>query len=132
MKKTSPAKRLARANEVAKANAYLARLPRDVAAGLRKLRATISAVSPNAEFGTSYGIPAFRVNGRPLVWFAAFKQHSSFFPGAAAIRLHSDELKYYKTSKGTVQFPHGKPPPAKLIAKLIKTRIAELEKRLSD
>ena len=132
MKKTSPGRKLTGDNDVAKANAYLARLPRQVAAGLRKLRATISALAPDAEFGTSYGIPAFRINGRPLVWFAAFKQHSSFFPGAAAIRLHTDELKNYKISKGTIQFPHGKPPPAKLVAKLIKTRIAELEKRLTD
>ncbi len=115
-------------NEKAAAQAYLAALPPAVSAGLRKLQRAIAAAAPEAELGFSYGIPAFRLRGRPLVWFAAFKAHSSFFPGATALRLHRVALRGYKTSKGTLQFPPGQPPPATLVAKLVRTRLAELQK----
>jgi len=121
-------KRRSTGNDTVAVDTYLASLPEDSRAGLIKLRNTIAAVVPDAVQGISYGIPAFRLAGRPLVWFAAFKHHSSFFPGATAIRIHAADLKRYKTSKGTMQFPPNKPPPAKLIAKLIKARIAELSK----
>ena len=107
---------------------YLCSLPENVRAGLEQLRRSVAAAAPAAVPGISYGIPAFRLNGRPLVWFAAFKQHSSFFPGVSAIRMHAAELKNYKTSKGTIQFRPDKPPPARLVAKLVKARIAELQK----
>src|SRR5689334_8311279 len=102
--------RKAKQNEATAANAYLAALPPKVAAGLRKLRNAVAAAAPTAELGMSYGIPAFRLGGRPLVWFAGFKAHSSFFPGAHAIRIHAAELKNFRISKGTIQFPHGEPP----------------------
>src|SRR5579859_2866433 len=109
--------------EAAEAKAYIAALPARARSGLMKLRKIISGIVPEAKLGMSYGMPAFRLNGRPLVWFAAFKEHSSFFPGAGAIRIHAAALKGYKTSKGTIQFPHGKPPTAGLLAKLVKARL---------
>jgi uncharacterized protein YdhG (YjbR/CyaY superfamily) len=112
--------------EIAAAKKYLASLPRGSAAGLRKLAASIKAAAPTAELGFSYGIPAFILANRPVVWFAAFEHHSSFFPGPAAIRIHAAELETFKTSKGTIQFPHGKPPSAGLVAKLVKTRISDM------
>src|SRR5215471_6564678 len=117
------------ATEIAAAKKYLASLPSDAVAGLRKLAASIKAAAPAAELGFSYGIPAFIVANRPLVWFASFEHHSSFFPGAAAIRIHAAELKPSKTSKGTIQFPHGKPPSARLVAKLVKTRMSDIHAR---
>jgi uncharacterized protein YdhG (YjbR/CyaY superfamily) len=114
-------------SDKAAVNAYLASLPDQVRIGPTKLRNSIAAAAPGAEPGISYGIPAFRLNGRPLAWFAAFKQHSSFFPGAGAIRIHAADLKKYKTSKGTIQFPHGKPPTAALVAKLVRARIKEMQ-----
>jgi uncharacterized protein YdhG (YjbR/CyaY superfamily) len=96
-------------------------------AALQKLRKAITAAAPNAKQSISYGMPAFKVDGRPLIWFAAFKEHCSLFPGPSAIRLHADLLKRYKTSKGTIQFSPDSPPPSRLVAKLIKARIAEIQ-----
>ena len=116
-------------DQKAAVDTYLRSLPQNVRAGLEQLRRAVAAAAPDAVPGISYGIPAFRLNGRPLVWFAAFKQHSSFFPGVSAIRIHAADLKKYKTSKGTIQFPHDRPPSAQLVAKLVKARIDELQKK---
>jgi uncharacterized protein YdhG (YjbR/CyaY superfamily) len=129
MNRRSATKKKATRSDEAAVNAYLAVLPDHVRAGLDKLRRAIAAAAPDAEQGISYGIPAFKLDGRPLVWFAAFRQHSSFFPGAKAIRIHAADLKGYKTSKGTLQFPPDQPPPARLVAKLVKVRRAELQKK---
>jgi uncharacterized protein YdhG (YjbR/CyaY superfamily) len=109
-------------------NAYLASLPREVRAGLQKLRKAIRASLPRAEEGISYGIPAFKLDGRPVVWFAASKRHSSLFPGAAAVRALTAELNQYAKSKGTIRFPHHRPPSAALVAKLVRVRIAEMKR----
>jgi uncharacterized protein YdhG (YjbR/CyaY superfamily) len=115
-------------SEAAAARAYIASLRADARAGLKNLQRAIATAAPGATLGLSYRIPAFRLEGRPLVWFAAFKDHCSFFPGAAAIRIHAASLKNYKISKGTIQFAADKPPSAALVAKLVKTRMAELRK----
>jgi uncharacterized protein YdhG (YjbR/CyaY superfamily) len=128
VKRGATTKKKAGRNEAEASKAYLASLPTHARAGLAELRKAIAAAAPQAEQGISYGIPAFRLGGRPLVWFAAFKQHCSFFPGASAIRVHAAELKRYKTSKGTIQFSPDKPLPARLVARLIKTRMAEMQR----
>ena len=108
---------------------YLATLPEEARATLEKIRKTIKATAPKATEGISYQMPMYKHHGM-LVGFAAFKDHCSLFPGAKAIATHKDELKAYKTSKGTIRFPIGKPLPAALVKKLVKTRIAENEAAL--
>lgn len=110
---------------------YLAALPDDARATLEKLRKVIKAAAPKATEVISYQMPMYKHHGM-LVGFAAFKDHCSFFPGAKPIATHKDELKAYETSKGTIRFPIGKPLPAALVKKLVKTRVAENEKRLSE
>jgi len=110
-------------------NAYLAALTADKRAALQKLRRTIHAAVPGAEECISYQIPAFRFEGRMLVWFAAASKHCSFFPGAHPIAVHKRELAPYRTSKGTVRFQPDKPLPAALVRKLIRTRLAERNAR---
>ena len=108
---------------------YLAEVSPEARATLEKLRQTIRAVVPGAVEVISYQIPTFKLDGRMLVSYAVFKNHCSFFPGAAPIKAHEDELKSYQTSKGTIRFATGKPLPATLVKKLVKTRIKANEAR---
>ena len=108
---------------------YLADVSPEARATLEKLRQTIKAVVPSAVEVISYQIPTFKLDGRMLVSYAAFKNHCSFFPGAAPIKAHEAELKPYQTSKGTIRFATGKPLPAALVKKLVRTRIKENEAR---
>lgn len=105
---------------------YLATVKDDQRAALEKLRATIKSAAPSAEEGISYGLAAFRLDGRPLVAIGATEKHCAFYPmSATTIAAHSTDLSGYDTSKGTVRFLPSKPLPATLVRKLVKTRIAE-------
>lgn len=104
---------------------YLATVSDEQRVVLTKLRKAIQAAAPTAEECISYGIPAFRQNGA-LVGFSASQEHCSFFPmnGHTVAQL-ADELKGYRTSKGTIRFTVSKPLPAALVRKIVKTRVAE-------
>ncbi|MGH7618251.1 MAG: iron chaperone [Gemmatimonadaceae bacterium] len=103
---------------------YLARVSSDKRAALQRLRETIKAAIPRAEECISYQIPAFRVDGRVLVWFAAAKNHCSFFPGGIVDQF-KDDLRDFKTAKGTIRFAPDHPLPATLVRKLLKARLAQ-------
>lgn len=104
---------------------YLRRLTPEKRATLERVRAAIKAAAPKAEECISYGIPAFRLDGRMLAYFHAAANHCSFFPGAHPVATFKDELAGYETSKGTVRFPVDRPLPATLVKKLVKARIEE-------
>ncbi|MFI5398176.1 MAG: iron chaperone [Candidatus Binatia bacterium] len=103
---------------------YLAALSHDKRAALERLRKTIQAAVPRAEECISYQLPAFRLDGRLLVWFGAAANHCAFCPGAV-VEAHKGELKDYDTSKGTIRFHPANPLPATLVRKLLKARIAK-------
>lgn len=117
-------------NGTKQVEAYLARVPEPARSTLDKVRAMIRAAAPaEATEELNYGIPAFRYKGA-LVGYAAFKKHCSFFPmQASLIDALGDELKSYRTSKGTLQFPMDKPLPATLVKKMVKARVAENERK---
>jgi uncharacterized protein YdhG (YjbR/CyaY superfamily) len=109
---------------------YLAGTNADQREALEKLRQTIHAVAPKAEECISYGIPAFRLNGRSLVFFGAWVNHCAFYPGSSAtLKKFRDELRDFQTSKGTLHFSPDKPVPVALVKKLVKARIAENNNR---
>lgn len=116
--------------EAAAVDEYLAKVPEPARGTLNKMRAMIKAAAPaEATEGLSYGMPAFRYKGA-LMAYAAFKDHCSVFPmQASLIDAMKDELKEYRTSKGTLQFPLDKALPAALVKKMVKARVAENEKR---
>ena len=106
---------------------YVADIPDlDKRAVIEKLRHTIRSLAPKAEECISYGMPAFRLNGRILVYFAAAAKHCSLFPAnAQLIADFKDELKDFSTSKGTIRFTPDHPIPQALLKKIVKARIAE-------
>ena len=109
---------------------YLATVPEDARFTLEKIRQTVRAAAPKAVEAIWYQIPTFKLDGRALVGFAAFKNHCSFFPMSMAVmRTYHDELNSYDTSKGTIRFPFGKPLRAALVKKIVKARIKENEAR---
>jgi uncharacterized protein YdhG (YjbR/CyaY superfamily) len=108
---------------------YLRAVSEPARGTLHKIRAAIrSAVPPEATETISYGMPAFKYK-RVLVWFAAFSHHCSLFPTASVIEAFKNELKGFNISKGTIQFPVDKPLPAALVKKMVKARVAQVERR---
>ena len=103
---------------------YIAASPKNVQSILRQLRKIIRETAPEAEETISYQMPAFRLNGI-LVYFAAFKNHVSFFPTSSAIQAFKEKLSPYELSKGTVRFPIKEPIPFDLIKEMVKFRVRE-------
>jgi uncharacterized protein YdhG (YjbR/CyaY superfamily) len=101
---------------------------------LGKLRQTIHDAAPNAEECISYGMPAFRLNGRALVFFAAWANHCSFYPGSSAAlkKIRSDSKRFQISKKGTIRFSPDNPLPVALVKKLVKVRIAQIDDKSSE
>ena len=106
---------------------YMAALPPDFKPLLEKIRQTIKELAPNANEVISYGMPGYKYHGM-LVYFAAFKNHCSFFVASHAVHAQfAAELAPFKTSKGTLQFTPAKPIPMPLLKKSVKARLKENE-----
>jgi uncharacterized protein YdhG (YjbR/CyaY superfamily) len=109
---------------------YLANVKPGHRKTLQKLRQTIQTAVPTAEECISYGIPAFRVNRRLLVFFGAWANHCALYPGSAAtLKNFRNELRNFQTSKGTIRFSPDKSLPAALVKKLVKMRMEENDDR---
>ena len=105
---------------------YLSALPEAPRAALEKLRKQIKAAAPEATETISYQMPTFKLDGRFLVSYAAFKNHCSLFPASERMLAeYGDELEPYFSGKGTIRFTPDEPLPSALVKKIMKTRIEE-------
>lgn len=104
---------------------YIQQFPEEIQAILVQIRTTISTAAPEAIESISYGMPVFKFKGKPLVYFAAFKNHIGFYATPTGHTAFADEFSKYKQGKGSVQFPLDKPMPLALIAKITKFRMQE-------
>lgn len=95
---------------------------------LLEFRKVIKMLSPESIESMSYGMPGYKLNGKPLVYFAGFKSHVSLFPTAKDLGPLEKDVKDYRTGKGTLQFKDGKTIPWDLVEKIVKFRISELAK----
>jgi uncharacterized protein YdhG (YjbR/CyaY superfamily) len=109
---------------------YLAAVPEEARATLEKLRKAIRAAAPRATEHISYGMPTFKMDGRFLVSYAAWKKHCSLYPVSAhSLEEIGEDPEGYDVSKGTIRFPPDEPLSAALVRKLVRARIAESEDR---
>lgn len=106
----------------------LAALPLEQRAWLEKVRQTVQAACPAAEEAIVYGLPGLRYKGKGLAGYTAFKNHYGYYPMSGKLTtVFKDDLKSYKTAKGSIQFPLDKPVPVTLLKKLVKARIKEID-----
>jgi uncharacterized protein YdhG (YjbR/CyaY superfamily) len=104
---------------------YISAFPPEVQEILKQIRALIMKTAPEARESIAYGMPAYKTNGKPLVYFAAYKNHIGFYATPTGHEKFADELSKYKQGKGSVQFPLDKPIPYGLIERIVAFRVAE-------
>ena len=105
---------------------YIAEFPPDVQAVLEDLRALIHALAPDAVETISYAIPTFDLGGKHLVHFAGYEKHVGLYPAPSGMEAFKEDLKPYKTGKGSVQFPLDKALPTELIRRIVEFRLTEV------
>ena len=104
---------------------YIAAFPDEVRPVLESVRQTIRAAAPHAVESISYGMPAYKTHGKPLVYFAAFAHHIGLYATPSGHSAFSGELSKYKQGKGSVQFPLDEPLPLELIERIVAFRVQE-------
>jgi uncharacterized protein YdhG (YjbR/CyaY superfamily) len=108
-------------------DAYIASFPPEVQLLLAQVRAIILQSAPNAVESISYGMPAYKYLGKPLVYFGGFEKHIGFYATPTGHEAFQEELSRYKQGKGSVQFPINEKLPVKLIERIVKFRVNENE-----
>ncbi len=106
---------------------YIATFPEEVQRILNKIRAIIVSVAPDAVEGFNYQMPSYKLNKKPLVYFAAFKNHIGFYATPTGHEQFKKELSAYKQGKGSVQFPLNQPIPYDLIQRIVAFRVANCQ-----
>ena len=105
---------------------YIAQVPDEQRATLEHLRDLIRSLAPDAAESISYGIPTYKIGGKPLVYFGTAKKHFALYALSQKVRdAHTDSLAGYEQSKGTIRFPYGEEFPGKLIKKLVREQLKD-------
>ncbi len=117
-------------SEIKSVTDYIAAQPAAARAALKRVRSTIRRAMPKAEEVISYSIPAYKLNGRVVIFFAGWKQHYSIYPATDGLaEAFKDEFASYEISKGTIRFPLSEPVPVKLIERIAMFRVKQAAKR---
>jgi uncharacterized protein YdhG (YjbR/CyaY superfamily) len=116
-------------NTVVSIDAYIQNYPDETRQILEKIRQTIHQAAPQAVETISYNMPAFKLNGKILVYFAGWQKHIGFYALPSGNAAFQKELAAYKFAKGSIQFPLGKPIPYDLVEKIVKFRVKEVEEK---
>ena len=111
--------------ELTSVDEYIKTFPEEIRVLLDKVRQTIVNKAPEAVESISYGMPAYKLKGKPLVYFAGFKSHIGFYATPTGHAEFARELSHYKQGKGSVQFPLDKPIPLDLIGRIVEFRVKE-------
>ena len=112
-------------------DSYIATFPPATQKLLQQIRETILNAAPQAEESISYGMPAYKLSGKPLLYFAGYKKHIGLYALPSGHEAFAEELNKYKKGKGSVQFPVNEPLPLDLIERIVKFRKEEnLSKKL--
>jgi uncharacterized protein YdhG (YjbR/CyaY superfamily) len=104
---------------------YINNQPRDIRPILNQVRELILRMAPEAQEHISYAMPAYKLNGKPLVYFAAQKKHLGLYATPSGHEKFAEQLSAYKQGKGSVQFPFNKPIPYDLIEDIVEFRVQE-------
>lgn len=105
---------------------YIQQFPQSVQTSLTTIRTLIKEAAPGAEEGFAYGMPAYKLNKKPLVYFAAFSHHIGFYATPSGHSEFKSDLSAYKHGKGSVQFPLDQPIPYSLIKRMVEFRVREI------
>lgn len=104
---------------------YIVTFPKDIQDILGKIREIIKKAAPQAQESINYGMPAYKLNKKPLVYFAAFSKHIGFYATPSGHEAFKEDLSKYKQGKGSVQFPLDQPIPFELIERIVEFRVKE-------
>ncbi len=107
---------------------YVKLHPKNVQLILKKIREIVRSGASSAVESISYGMPAYKLNGKPLVYFGAYKKHIGFYPTPSGTAKFKKELSKYKSGKGSAQFQLDEPMPFSLIKKIVLFRVKENNK----
>lgn len=107
-------------------DSYIESFPENIQERLRQMRAVIIENAPDAEESFAYQVPAYKLNGKALVYFAGFSKHIGFYATPTGHAQFEKELSGYKQGKGSVQFPLDRPLPLTLIAEIVQFRVREI------
>ena len=109
-------------------NEYIERFPEAIQTKLSEIRSIILHAAPDTEESFAYGMPAYKTFRKPLVYFAAFKNHIGLYATPSGHAAFKDELSNYKQGRGSVQFPLSEPIPLSLVRRIVAFRVAENKK----